>query len=98
MKLTKHGKRRIKQRANIGKSDKKVKNVAKKALERGYRHNETKGSLNKYITSLYFKNQEANNIRIYNNFVWIFVHTKLITVFPLPTKFKENFNNYIKET
>ena len=49
---------------------------------------ETKGSLNRYITALYWKQETANNIRIYCNNVYIFNNDVLITVFPLPQKYR----------
>lgn len=87
MNITHHGKKRIKQRFNISK--KAVNSLVKKALKTGITHSETKGSLNRYFTSLYFKNQTANNIRIYNYKVFIFSGTTLITVFDAPTKYKK---------
>ena len=60
---------------------------AKKALNRGIRHCETEGDLNRYITALYFNNKTANNIRIYHNNVYIFHDKTLITVYPLPERY-----------
>lgn len=86
MKVTTHGKKRIKQRCNISK--KSIYKHVGKALEKGITHSETKGSLNRYLTSLYFKNGTANNIRIYNFKVFIFAGSTLITVFDVPAKYR----------
>lgn len=95
--VTKHGKRRIKQRTGVGKSDTKIKKAAKRAFERGYRHADTKGSLNKYITHLYLNSGTyPNNIRIYDSKVWIFKDHNLITVFDLPSKYILHLKDYIK--
>lgn len=83
--VTKHGKDRIKER--IGLSKNLAKQNAEKAFLLGIKHSDTKGSLNRYFTALYFKYQTANNIRIYNRKVYIFQNKKLITVFDLPKKF-----------
>ncbi len=84
--LTRHAARRTKQRLGIPKRS--AEHNAKKALEHGIRHSETRGSLNRYITSLYFNNRKANNIRILNQQVYIFQDSTLITVFPLPGKYR----------
>lgn len=82
--LTVHGEERIKDR--IGK---KINiDIANKALNNGISHSETTGSLKRYIDSLYFRNQSANNIKIYNYNVYIFVNTLLITILMLPNKYK----------
>jgi len=63
MGVTKHAGKRMKERCGLNK--KSVDRIAEKAFEEGIPHNKTKGRLNKWISSLYFKNKKANNIRIY---------------------------------
>lgn len=62
---------------------------AEKALRFGVKHSDTSGSLHRYITSLYWKEQTANNTRIYGDYVYIFHNETLITVFPLPHKYRK---------
>lgn len=93
-KVTTHGKNRIKQRCNVSK--KSAYKLVEKALQKGITHSETRGSLNRYITSLYFKHQTANNIRIYNFKVFIFVGTTLITVFDVPPKYRKTVETIAK--
>lgn len=83
--LTDHAVQRTKERVGLPKRS--AEKNAQKALESGIRHCETKGSLNRYITALYWKQETANNIRIYCNNVYIFNNDVLITVFPLPRCF-----------
>lgn len=92
--ITYHGKKRIKQRCNVSK--KAANKLANKALKNGINHAETRGSLNRYFTSLYFRNKTANNIRIYNFKVFIFVGTTLITVIDLPHKYKKTVESIIQ--
>ena len=68
--VTDHAARRTKERLGISKriSEKN----ADKALQMGIRHSETSGSLHRYITALYWKNQTANNVRIYCENVYTF--------------------------
>ena len=68
--LTDHAVQRTKERVGLPKRS--AEKNAQKALENGIRHCETKGSLNRYITALYWKQKTANNIRIYCNNVYIF--------------------------
>lgn len=69
--------------------------MAKKAFEQGIAHSQTKGRLNKWITSLYFKNRQANNIRIYGDQAYIFCEEVLVTVIPIPANIKKDLKNMI---
>lgn len=91
MVVTKHATKRVRQRNGLSK--KSVVSDAQRALEKGIQHKDTSGSLNRYITQLYFKDNTADNIRIYNNSVYIFKGKKLITVFPLPQKYRNTVKN-----
>ena len=93
--VTDHAARRTKERLGISKriSEKN----ADKALQMGIRHSETSGSLHRYITALYWKNQTANNVRIYCENVYIFHNDTLITVFPLPQKYRKTASRLQKE-
>lgn len=79
---THHAQQRTKDRLGLSKSlaDKK----AQEALDHGIKHTDTTGNLHKYMTSLYFRNTAANNIRIYHRKVYIFSDNVLITILNLP--------------
>jgi hypothetical protein len=79
---TRHSKQRTKDR--LGLSKKLADKKAQEALDHGLRHKELTGGLKKYITSLYFYNETANNIRVYQQKVYIFRDTKCITILNLP--------------
>jgi len=85
--VTKHAIQRTKERLGLPKkaSDKN----ADRALQFGIRHCDTRGSLHRYITALYWKHETANNIRIYCGNVYIFHGKTLITIFPLPQKYRK---------
>lgn len=93
--VTSHAAKRTKERLGIPKriSEKN----AKKALQFGIRHSETSGGLHRYISSLYWKQQTANNVRIYCGNVYIFHDETLITVFPLPQKYRKTADRLRKE-
>lgn len=88
-----HGTQRIKDRCGIKK--KAAKKLVNQAFYKGISHEETAGSLNRYLTSLYFYNKTANNIRIYNEKVFIFSGQVLITVLNLPFKYKKTVDKII---
>lgn len=89
-----HGNIRIRNRCGVPK--KAVKKIVDEAFNNGITHAETAGSLNRYITALYFYDQSANNIRIYGNKVFIFSGIILITVLNLPSKYKKTVDKIFK--
>lgn len=86
-----HAHKRMKERCGFTK--KSQERMAKKAFEQGITHSQTKGNLNKWVTSLYFKNQNANNIRIYGDNAYIFCGEILVTVIPVPPNLKKSVKN-----
>ena len=94
MEISRHARKRIKERVGVGSSN--VEKIAKKALEQGISHNQTKGRLNKWITEQYFYNKRANNIKIYGEKAYIFRFEKLITVIPVPCVLTKNLKKMIK--
>lgn len=85
--VTRHAVQRTKERVGLPKRL-TLKN-AKKAMENGIRHCETRGSLNRYITTLYMNYETANNVRIYCGAVYIFCGKVLVTVFLLPPQYRK---------
>ena len=93
--ITRHAKKRFKQRLGVHKGD--ANKNAKKALKYGIRHCDTEGSLNRYMTALFFRNRTANNIRIWNGSVYLFSGEKLITVFHVPKKYVDDVALIVNE-
>lgn len=85
--ITDHAEKRFRERAGLPKRL-VVKNAAA-ALERGISHAETSGQLRRYYDKLFRVNETANNIRVYCGMVYIFRFDTLITVFPLPQKYRK---------
>ena len=92
--VTRHAKQRTKERVGIPKRA-AVKN-ANRALEKGIKHSETSGGLHRYVAALYWREQTANNIRIYGEYVYIFHDSTLITVFIPPQKYRKAANQLQK--
>lgn len=87
MRITRHAEKRTRLRLGLPKQS--VTKNAENALQYGLAHKDTTGSLNRYITGLYLKHRSGNNIRIYCDTVYIFSGDKLITLFPLPQRYKK---------
>ena len=89
--ITKHAEQRLKERVGLNK--KALQRAADTAFEKGIRHNETIGDLNKWVTSKFFQNTNANNIRLYNDKA--FAGDRLITVIQIPASLKRNLEEAI---
>lgn len=83
--ITTHAKRRAKERCGI--KSKGVERLANIAFERGITHDETAGMLNSYMSSLYFYNYQANNIRLYGDKCYVFCNEVLVTVLAIPHRY-----------
>ena len=94
MKITKHAEKRMKERCRFNK--KSQERMANKAFSEGITHAQTKGRLNKWITSLYFSNKNASNIRVYGDMAYIFCAETLVTVIPVPTNLKSDLKKMIR--
>lgn len=90
--VTKHAEKRLRERVGLNK--KAIQRAAEMAYDKGIKHCETTGNLNKWVTSLYFNNRTANNIRLYNDKAWVFAGKNLVTVLQIPASLKKS----VKET
>jgi len=94
MYITNHARDRLKERCGLPK--KALERNAKNALYKGISHNECVGSLKKYLDYLYLSHKNGNNIKIYNNHVYIFFVDRLVTVLTLPNIYKGALNKLNK--
>lgn len=93
--ISKHAEERLKERCGLNK--KACKRIAQKAFDEGITHSQTKGRLNKWITSLYFKNKRADNIRIYGDKAYIFCNVVLVTVIQVPVSLMKDLKQMVKK-
>jgi hypothetical protein len=93
--VTAHGKERMHERCGI--KLKSVERLAKIAFEKGLTHADVSGSLNGYLTSLYFYNGTANNIRLYGDKIYIFCNDVLVTVYDTPKRFLPLVNKLMRK-
>lgn len=94
MNISSHARQRMKERCGFNK--KSQDRMAQKAFEEGITHAQTKGRLNKWVTSLYFKNKNADNIRLYGDNAYIFCGETLVTVIPVPANIKKSMKGMVK--
>lgn len=94
--ITRHAEQRMRERLGINK--KSIERIAQRAFDEGIKHSETKGNLNKWVTSVYFKNESANNIRIYGNTLFIFDDNKLVTVYYIPRNLTKKLESMVKKS
>lgn len=89
--ITDHAYQRAKERLSWGKET--IERMAKKAYFEGIKHKDTKGKLNKYITSLWSERKTANNIRIYGENIYLFSRNVLLTVYHLDAKMRKTLKH-----
>lgn len=95
MDISRHAAERLKERCGLNK--KACERMIQKAFDEGVRHGQTKGRLNKWVTRLYFKNQNANNIRLYGDKAYIFCGETLVTVIQIPVGLMKDFKEMIRK-
>lgn len=59
-----------------------------KALKEGTRNVQVRGRLRKYMDKLWLEHKVANNVRIYNEHIFLFHDSTLITILHLPNQYK----------
>lgn len=87
--ITKHAKDRFKERLGIPK--RACLKQAEKAYNEGYCHSQAKGKAKRFLDGLFLKYKTANNLKVFNGFVYIFIKNTLITVIPLPKNMIKGF-------
>ena len=95
MRVSRHADRRIRERVGVPRSA--VKRMAARARAEGIPRKDTHGSLRRYLDALYHYNEEADNIVVYAEKVWIFSGTTLITVLDLHQRYKNRANGMKKK-
>ena len=87
--VSRHAYERLHERCGL--SRKAATRMAEKAFYIGMKHSDTKGQINRWITSLYFNNKSANNFRLYGIFAYIFCNKILVTVLEIPNNLKNRW-------
>jgi len=82
--VTRHGEKRVRERVGVPK--RAVGRRAEAARQKGLKHEDAQGSLRKYLDTLYMAGN-ADEIRIYAGYIYIFCGGRLITCLVLPREF-----------
>lgn len=80
--VTNHAKKRFKQRLGLPKSA--CLKHAQTAFDEGVTHAEAKGRAKRYLDKLYLQHENANAIRVYGEFIYLFAGHVLVTVIAVP--------------
>lgn len=91
--VSKHAETRLRERCGINR--KSAQRIAEKAFNEGIQHSQTKGNLKKWVTSLYFHNKTANNIRLFGDKAYIFSDSVLITVLQIPSNLRNDMRSLV---
>lgn len=85
---TEHAYYRAKER--FGWNHKVLDKMMGKAFNEGIAHGDTKGTLNRYVTKLWFSHKFCNNIRIYGEVIFFFAKNELITLYQIEPKLRKH--------
>ena len=94
IRVSRHALQRLRERCGLNK--KSAERLAQKAYEKGIRHGQTKGNLNKWVTAQHFKNENIDNLIIYGDNLYLFDGEILVTVFRVPNNLLKNLENMVK--
>lgn len=95
MKVTRHARKRAKERAGIGK--KNIVQMSSRVFKEGLTYRDLNGKLKGWVSGKYICNPAANNIRLYGDQCYIFSGRTLITVFPIPEEYRDEARRLWKE-
>ena len=94
MYVTRHAKKRLHEREGTKKSAAYRK--ASLVLERGHRLTELKGRLRRWAEGKNDRDNNADNMIVYGDKLYIFHRDKLITVFQIPHSIAKDIRRYIR--
>ena len=97
--LTTHSYKKAKER--IGIPRRALNRNAERAWKYGVERWEAKGRLKDYLDSIYYRSETADNLRVYNRYVYLFAGHVLITILHMPkelihTAYAQQQNKRIK--
>ena len=84
--VTQHGEKRVRKRMGLPK--RAVQKLAERALTEGVDHGSFSGSFKRYLDGVFLSKQNADNLRVFHGFLFLFSCETLITCWPLPNRFR----------
>lgn len=95
MEIKKHAKKRNKERN--GWNEKALERMIPKILEDGITHDQTKGRLNKWMSSVYDNcRKKGKDVRLYGDKAYVFVNRSLVTVLQIPANLTKDMDKFIR--
>ena len=85
--VTRHARKRFKQRLGVHDTNKNAKRALRDGLTQADVHGDK--PLQSFMAALFFRNRRCNNIRLYKGMTYIFAGDRLVTVFPIPDRFRD---------
>ena len=82
-----HAEKRMIERLGINK--RAVQRLAEKAYKDGIRHKDAVGRLKKWMAYRFNQNRNANNMRVYGEFLYVFCGNILVTVYIVPNELRK---------
>ena len=82
-----HAEKRMIERLGVNK--RAVQRLAEKAYKDGIRHKDAVGRLKKWMTYRFSQNRNANNMRVYGEFLYVFCGNILVTVYIVPNELRK---------
>lgn len=93
--ITRHATKRSKERVGLNKNA--SERIAEKALKEGIKHSEVSGSLSRFLDGIYLGTKKPNNMRIYNQKIYLFRDDILLTILNLPKKYHNTVEKIKKQ-
>ena len=89
--ITKHGKTRMSERADMGRQ-KDIQNIFKKALNKGYSPADFPEPLQSYLKS---KSRNGSRLKVYDDKIFIYKNHTLITSYPFPRERQKELTEFL---
>lgn len=95
MHVSRHGEQRSRERLGVPK--RAVARMADAALKTGAKHSDFSGSMRRYLDGVFLEHGKPNNMRVYNQHLFLFSGETLITVWPVPPKYRNAAMNATRD-
>jgi hypothetical protein len=84
--VTRHAERRVRERLGLPKRT--VQKLADRALSEGSPYTDFSGAFRHYLNGVLMEGGNAENLRVFNQYLFLFAGERLITVWVLPHRFR----------
>lgn len=85
--VTYHAEARVRERMGVPK--RAVARMAERAFREGAKHSEYSGRMRRYLDQVYLKEHKTNQLRVYNQCLFLFADDVLLTAWQLPQELRK---------